>query len=239
MGNKNKAVEAATETGEQDRLTAAQATSADRPSQINPLGSLTWGKDANGKWVQTQNLSEDMQGLYDSDMGNIGTMNAMRENALSSAQLDMSTPPDWAQFGEAQGLEFDPSETRQRAEDASYQRATSRLDPRFSQEAQAMEVKLRNRGLREGDEAFDNAMRNFNLGKNDAYEQARLGSIGEGRSESSQMFDQQTRSTDMANALRDKKIQEHLNKRKFNLNEANSLDTSPQVAALQSSYGGG
>lgn len=249
MGGKSSSGKsAATETGVQERLTAAQATMADRPDQYNPFGSLTWdvestidpstGQEMN-KWVQKQNLNAPTQQLLDSDMANLSRMSSMRDAAMGRAQADMATAPDWAQFGNAQGLEYNPDQIRQRAEDAMYQKQTARLDPRFAQEAQAMEVKLRNRGLREGDEAFDNAMRNFNMSKNDAYEQARLGAVGEGRNEASMLFGQQVTATDMANALRDKQIEEYVAKRGFNLDEAQRLDPTAKSAEVQATYSGG
>ena len=244
MSKDTSAVDSAEETGEQDRETAAVATAADRADQVNPFGTLSWSQAAAspdgtaGKWTQTQTLNDEMQGLMDSDMAGVNTMNALQDSALERARVSMAEGPDWAQFGDAQALEFDPTELRARAEDAAYTRSTNRLDPRFQQEAQAMEVKLRNRGLRDGDEAFKSAMGNFGRTKNDAYEQARLGSVGEGRDESSLLFDQQTKSTDMANALRDKKIEEYIGKRGFDLEEAKKLDTTGMVDDIQSTYGG-
>ena len=143
------------------------------------------------------------------------------------------------QFGSAQGLQYDPSEIRNRVEDAAYLRETSRLDPQFNQRAEELEISLRNKGLRAGDEAYDNAMRNFNMSRNDAYERARLGAVGTGRNEAALLFGQQVKSTDMANALCDKNIQEYLDKRYFDLNEAQQLDPTQQAAQLQQTYGAG
>ena len=235
-------VGAAEEEGKQERLTAAQATMADRPDQYDPFGSLTWqtgGSDDPNKWTQQYTLSAPMQNNFDSAMGVTNSMSSLREDAMARAEQEMSGAPDWGQFGQAKGLEFDPTELRQRAEDAAYGRQTSRLDPQFEQRAREKEVKLRNRGLRPGDEAYDNAMGNFNRGRNDAYEQARMGSVGMGMQEANQMFSQEVKSTDMANALRDKNIQEYINKRNFSLNEAQSLDPTAQVKQLRDTYSGG
>ena len=53
-----------------------------------------------------------------------------------------------------------------------------------------MEIKLRNQGLRPGEEAYDNAMGNFNRDRTDAYEQARMGSVSTGRMEDQQAYGQ-------------------------------------------------
>lgn len=77
---------------------------------------------------------------------------------------------------------------RNRAEDALYSRQLSRLDPQYAQSDQAIEVKLRNQGLKPGDEAWDNAMQNYNMSKNDAYSNAMLDSIIKGGDEASRTF---------------------------------------------------
>lgn len=73
----------------------------------------------------------------------------------------------------------DPA-ARQHAEDMAYQSATSRLDPQFQQAQAAQETQLRNQGLVPGSEAYDSAMRNFNVGKNDAYGQAQANAVTQG-----------------------------------------------------------
>jgi len=83
---------------------------------------------------------------------------------------------------------------RNRAESALYDRSTSRLDPQFAEEANNMEIKLRNRGLSEGDAAFDSAMDTFNRKKTDAYQTARNEAIMGGGQEASRSF-----GMDMAN----------------------------------------
>jgi hypothetical protein len=152
---------------------------------------------------------------------------------------EMGSAPDWAQFGEAQGLEFDPTELRQRAEDDAYTRSTNRLDPQFEADRNRLEIQLRNRGLSAGDQQYQSEMDSFNTGRNDAYEQARLGATGEGRSEADMLWNQQTGSTDYANALRDQKIQEYINKRGFSLGEQNAVDSTGAAGRLAAAYSGG
>jgi hypothetical protein len=82
------------------------------------------------------------------------------------------------------------SNNRSRAEDAAYKKATNRLDPRMEKERATLERQLTNRGLRAGDSAFDSAMSNFGNQSNDAYEQARLGSVSQGRMEDQQSYGQ-------------------------------------------------
>jgi hypothetical protein len=78
---------------------------------------------------------------------------------------------------------------RQRAEDYLYDQATSRLDPRFEQEEQQLMIDLRNRGLVEGDAAYDAAMANFERDRNDAYNQAKFSSVNQAGQETQRNFD--------------------------------------------------
>jgi hypothetical protein len=66
---------------------------------------------------------------------------------------------------------------RQRAENAIYQSATSRLDPQWDQRQQTMETDLANRGITGNSEAYTRAMADFNRQRTDAYEQANMGAI--------------------------------------------------------------
>jgi hypothetical protein len=61
--------------------------------------------------------------------------------------------------------------------DQAYSAFTSRLDPQWQQREQAQKTELANQGLSPGGEAYTNAMRDFNQGRNDAYQQANLGAI--------------------------------------------------------------
>ena len=127
----------------------------------------------------------------------------------------MSAPADWEQFGEAKDFQYDAGQTRQRAEDAAYERSTRRLNPQFEKDRSALDLRLRQQGLRAGDKAYDNQMGNFNNRRNDAYENARLNSVGVGRQEAAQDWQQQMQGTNYSNALRDKRIQEYDTKRKY------------------------
>lgn len=61
--------------------------------------------------------------------------------------------------------------------DKAYGAMTARLDPQWAQNEEMQKTGLANQGLVPGGQAYDNAMRVFNQGKNDAYQQANLGAI--------------------------------------------------------------
>jgi hypothetical protein len=67
--------------------------------------------------------------------------------------------------------------SRQRAEDAFYKSATSRLDPQWQQQQAQMESQLANQGITRGSAAFEKAMDQMARQRTDAYSQAQLASI--------------------------------------------------------------
>ena len=179
---------------------------ANRPNQYNSFGNLTWEQQrvqdpATGEWTtewtQRENLSPEMQETFDNQMYTNQQRSAMSAGMMGRVEQEMGPAPNWDQFGEGQlgpqsmgmmGADVDPttganrfdwdSNNRQRAEDAAYGRSTSRLDPQFEQRGEALEIKLRNQGLRVGDQAYDDAMGNFERDRTDAYEQAQMGFRG-------------------------------------------------------------
>ena len=91
---------------------------------------------------------------------------------------------------------------RNQAENAMYNRRTSRLDPQFQGREQALEVKLNNQGLRPGDQAYDSAMQNLGMERTDAYSAAQNEAIMSGGAEASRMFgmDMSRRGQDISEA---------------------------------------
>lgn len=230
-----------------DERIATAGTYADRADQNNPWSNLSWGQEqvldpGTGKmvtkWTQNQTLSDDMQGLYDTDMAERKAGGDFKQGLLNRAYGEMGGAPDWAQFGDAEGMEFSPEEMRQRSEDMAYQRDAMRLDPRFEQEQAAMEVKLANQGLTPGDRAYDSAMASFNNSKNDAYERARLGAASAGRDEVTGMWDRAVTGNQMSNALRNQNIEEYIAKRGYSLGEAERVGAGNTYADAMQSVGG-
>lgn len=247
-GGGNDGSAAAEVQGEFARETARDVTYADRPDQYNPFGSVTWDqkrfKDpATGemvtKWQQNQKLSPASQGILDSNLNITGERSALAESLQGRVDQEMGGAPDWQQFGDVQGMDYDPTELRNRAENSYYQKETNRLDPRFAKERDSMDIRLRNQGLRPGDQAYDAQIASFDTGKNDAYEQARLGSVAGGRAEAGQLWNQQLAGNERSNALRNQQIQEYIAKRGYSLGEQNSLTEGQGLTDLVSTFSGG
>jgi hypothetical protein len=86
---------------------------------------------------------------------------------------------------------------RDQAIQAAYGQATSRLDPRFQQQESQMRTQLLNQGLDPTSEAFQTEMKNFNMGKNDAYTSAMNSAIGQGTQAGNAIFGQNVISSNL------------------------------------------
>ncbi|UJH75053.1 tail fiber domain-containing protein (plasmid) [Burkholderia cenocepacia] len=159
----------------------------------NPFGSqqsTQIGTDpATGAPIYNTNISASgpLQGLINSSMNAAGNGSTQVNNALFGlgglntqlAGLNSSIDPNAAQLA------------GQRGQDAAYAAQTQYLDPRFSQGQTSLESQLANQGLTPGSQAYDNAMKNFNLSKNQAYSDASNQSILTGQQIGTQMLQNQ------------------------------------------------
>ena len=93
-------------------------------------------------------------------------------------------------YGGIPGID-DPYQTRQRAEDAVYNQAMSRLQPQMESERASLETKMRNQGLRPEDAAWKSQIQGLNQRHTDQQNQAVWSASDAGRAESGQMFGQQ------------------------------------------------
>ena len=85
---------------------------------------------------------------------------------------------------------FDPNTTRAQAEENAYNKDKMRLDPRYASMQEQIDIRLRNQGLRPGDQSYEAQMGAFSNDRMDAYERARLGAGEVGRAESAQLYNQ-------------------------------------------------
>lgn len=139
------------------------------PDVYTPLGSQTWTQDGTQKvWVpghgdvniphftQKTTLSPEQQALYEGQTGMQRTLQGQAENNLSTPINDKSAND---------------------VVDRAYSAVTSRMNPMWEQREQQEVGRLANQGVAPGSEAYDRAMRDFNQGRNDAYQQANLGAL--------------------------------------------------------------
>lgn len=162
--------------------TAIAQSGLNQTGQNNPFGSTSYSQTgttmvdghAVPNYTQNTTISPGLQSLLDSYMGNA--------NANAGSQLNFSSSnPNLTQIK-------DPTLLAQGTTDALYNQATSRLDPQWQTNQSQLEDTLANRGITVGSEAYDHAMRDFNLGKNDAYTSARNAATQYGVQDASTLF---------------------------------------------------
>lgn len=153
-------------TQQQYNLNAAKTQQElNQYNQSNPFGSTTYtqtGTNADGTPQYTVNtaFSAPQQALYEGYTKNQqGAQDAAAKLMASGQGAFSGKGPDLSYNGTAAAL------------DALNR---SRLDPQWSQATDQQESKLAAQGITPGTPAYDNAMRVFNQGKNDAYNSANL-----------------------------------------------------------------
>lgn len=200
---------------------------ANRPNQNSPWGAVTWESSqsidpATGlpvtSWTQNTTLTPEQQAIFDSQQQLQGGRSDLANTLLGSAADTLGTQADWSALPEV-GNGMD---ARNRAEDALYGRATSRLDPRFEQSENQTRTRLYNMGLREGDSAFDREMENFGRTRNDAYDAAMNEAISGGGAEMTRQYGQELQGRQQA-------ISDMLGERSSTLNELQALINGQQV----------
>jgi hypothetical protein len=256
--------------GEENAGVVRDQLYANRPDQYTPWGYSSWQQDesvdAQGNpitnWTQTTGLTPELQDIYNkqvaiqggrSDVAGMltGRMGAEYGQAMDWRGLNPMGQVPTSQFTIPEGDVGDPYQTRQRAEDAMYNQAQSRIAPMQDSQRAALETKMRNQGLSPGDQAWQSQMQSQGNQFNDQNNQAMWSSVGEGRNESGQMFGQQMgrnqnafnqalganaqnygqamQGSQYANQIRQQQITEALTKRGSSLNEINALLSGQQV----------
>ena len=130
--------------------------------QSNPFGSLNYtqsGTNPGGtpKYSAATTLSAPMQGIFDKSTGLGNALLSSGAGALGGKGLDLSYNGTTAALDSLNH---------------------ARLDPQWAQNTDMQESKLAAQGLQPGMPGYDNAMRVFNQGKNDAYNSANLADYG-------------------------------------------------------------
>ena len=267
--------QAAISQGEANREVVRDQTFANRPNQYTPWGSTEWNAyetvdpatgEATTGWGQTQGLTPELQDILNKQIAIQGGRSDVAGTLTGRMGQEFGSPMNWDglspmggvptnQYTIPEGDLEDPYQTRQRAEDAMYSQAQSRIVPQQDSQRQALEVKMRNQGLRPGDAAWQSQVEAQGRNFNDQNNQALWSSVGEGRSESGQMFGQNLQanqnrfnqalgannqnfnqamsSSNYANQIRQQQLTESMQKRGFSLNEINALLSGQQVNAPQ------
>jgi hypothetical protein len=247
---------AAKEQAQSSREVTEQQSWGNRPDQVTPFGSTTWGNQMEwdpstqqylNKWTQNTEVNPRLQPALDSqfDVQNTrGTLGADVAKRMASGEL--SKDMDWDAIQPGMGARVgardygDSGTLRNRMEDNLYGRATSRLDPQWQSRGDDLRAQLYSMGAKEGDPAYDRAMQEFGRDRNDAYQQAQYGATAGGASEQANEIGmggaiqgQQQQASAYDTQLRQQAIAEELQKRGTNLNEMNAIISGQQVGVPQ------
>ena len=103
-------------------------------------------------------------------------------------------------LGQIQTGMQDPNLVQQQVTDALYRQQTAMLDPQFERSQKAMENQLANQGITRGSEAWNNAMQQAGLERQQAYESARSSAIGQGVNAANTMYQNQLAQMQARNA---------------------------------------
>ena len=278
MGDKSDSgdyKQAAIAQGEANREVVRDQTFANRVNQQTPWGTTQWNPfqtvdpstgEAVTAWEQVTALRPELQGILDkqlsiqNDRSDIAGNLTGRVGTEFNEAMDWSNLSPWASRPQVQqtlgeGPLNNPYQTRAAAEDAVYNQAMSRIQPRFDSQRQQLEIKMRNQGLSPGDEAWDSQMQSLGQQQNDATNQAMWSANQAGRDEAGQMFGmdlssnqnafqqalqannqnfgQMLQSANYGNTLRQAQTAEAMQQRGFSLNEINALLSGQQVGMPQ------
>lgn len=275
---------AAEAQAQSSREVTEQQTWANRPTLNTPFGQQTWevtptwdpstGQYINS-WTQNTNLTPEAQRALDSQMDVQQGRSDLALNHMGRVEEEYGQPMDWSKFQRMsgplkdQGVQRNISSAglptlnsadryREDAENAIYGKFADRMNPQFERDQDRMRTQLYNTGLREGDEAYDQAMEDLNQQQGDQRQQAMYQSIIGGGQEASRALEmdsatrgqlfgerqqqgtfynqsgqqaqgQQLDRSNFQNQLRQQQIAEEMQRRGFSLNEMNAILTGQQV----------
>jgi hypothetical protein len=273
----------AVQQGEVNEGVVRDQTYANRPTQQTPWGYTSWDQEAyidpasgeeTTRWNQTQGLTPELQeilnkqlaiqsgrsdvagGLTDRLASEYGSaMNWDGLNPLAGSPEQQYTMPE--SYEGVAGI-GDPTAMRQRAEDSYFGQAQSRLQPRFAEQRQNLEAKMRNQGIGPEDAAWKSQMGALGQQETDAYGQAQYDATRAGLGEQNQLWNQgmgarqqgigeannqfnqalgsnaqnygqNMQTSNYANQIRQQQMTEAMQQRGFSLNEINALLSGQQV----------
>lgn len=185
------------QAGAQQQAVDSQ-TYANRPEISTPYAQQHWSKGMDGKWYLSTGFT-----------GQLGqTSDALQQQVAGN----LGAPLDFSSFGPLGTGDA----ARRQAIESAYNSSASRLDPQWAQREEATRSRLLNSGLQEGSEAYEKAMNDLSMGRNDAYQQALASAIAQGTAAGSTVFNNNL-------AARQQGISEMLRMREQPLSDLQSL----------------
>lgn len=160
-----------------NKATALYNFGLNNPNVTTPLGRNTFtsnGTDANGTPIYNESitLSPAEQELFDQNTTNLKQQGSNAATAQNNVTNLLQTPYDLSNHVGQTPSQQDLLKNLQDTRNAIYTGQTQYLDPQFNQGQQQLRSQLVNEGIPEGSQAWNTAMNNFALQKQQAYQQA-------------------------------------------------------------------
>lgn len=158
---------------------------------VGSVGTTNFVTGVNAPQLQTQ-------------MGDVGDL----QRSIEAPTVGLATGANagrvqnrtYQNLGQIQTNAGNPELTQQDVTNAVYQQQTAMLDPQFQRSQAKLENQLANQGITRGSEAWNNAMQEANMQKQQAYESARNSAIQQGVAAGSQMYQNQLAGMQAGNA---------------------------------------
>lgn len=217
----------------QDFATGAnQDVNLARSNVKGPNGSVTWlpPTTPGGQWTQSTTLNPNEQATLTGTQGSNATMAGGAATMTPWAVGAESGPMDYNQFmpggTHVQGGQY----YDQKAGDAVYQQFADRMEPQFKQQTAAMDVQLRNQGLKPGDEAYDTQMKQVAQEQGDQRQRASQDAVQMAGQEGQRMQGMDVSAGNYNTDQRNAQITQELQKRGYGVDEIKKMLDGINVA---------
>lgn len=174
-----------------NQQTALYNFGLNNPNTTSPLGSLSFTTDtSNPNQPQTSEnieLSPAEQQILTQNQQNITQQGANAQTAQSNVTNLLQTPYNLAGNVSPTPTQANMQGDLQNDENSLYQQQTQYLDPQFQQGQAQLQSQLANQGLVPGSAAYNTAMQNFGLQKQQAYQSAMNSATSGGAAYQSQL----------------------------------------------------
>lgn len=170
---------------------ALNAPLASPGQAVSTAGTTNFVTGVNAPNLRTQvGQTQDIQ-------GNVASPDIGLATGANAGRIQNRT---FNNLGQIQTNAGNPELTQQDVTNAVYQQQTAMLDPQFQKSQARLENQLANQGITRDSEAWNSAMQDANMQKQQAYESARNSAIQQGVSAGSQMYQNQLAGMQAGNA---------------------------------------
>lgn len=257
---------AAEAQAESSKENLTQQTWANRPTQNTPFGQTSWDSSATidpstgqrvTQWTQNTTLAPDAQRALDAQMALTAGRSEIGGGMLSRIQSEFGPNVDYSQFtgpggavdatGDIRGDLGGHGDYMGQAGNALMSQFTDRMEPKFARDTAQFDATLRARGLKPGDEAYDQALADMRQSQGDQFNSAMYQAQQMTAAEAARMQGMDVNSLNAFNDAikqqlgidldlsrfgdyqRQRDIAETQGQRGWSLNEANALISGQQV----------